>query len=292
MCLVSPGPETCMTFSQSGTAADLDSFLDRNHCEYLQQKRSRQPANPLVDMILDKAGQKGTGRWTLQSAIEQAVVVSTINAAVEARRPVSHERATGRSIQTTARPRRKFNYPGDRQTLIDAVRDGAFTRQKSSPTPKASSPIRGSQQTIQLENLHYGDIATILAGRMYYPSQVPKPDKGSVSIGKPNLENLMLDPFFKGVLANTQTNWRTAVSFSDPGRRLLSPPLAPRWAYFDSYRSERLPANLLQSATGLFSEHIPTRRVDKTPAYSTTEWLKHLKRNSRKRAQKRTQKKG
>src|ERR1700726_2126143 len=103
---------------------ELDSYLIEITSQIFR-KMGPETGKPLVDVILDKAGQKGTGRWTLQSAIEQAVVVSTINAAVEARVLSAMKEQRVRASKQLPAPA-KFNYTGDRQTLIDAVRDALY----------------------------------------------------------------------------------------------------------------------------------------------------------------------
>ncbi len=198
---------------------DLDSFLIEITANIFS-KIDPETGKPLVDVILDKAGQKGTGRWTLQSAIEQAVVISTINAAVEARVLSAMKEQRVRASKQLSAPG-KFNYPTDRQALI--IRAKFLNRIK---------------EAFDRE---------------------------------PNLENLMLDPFFKGVLKDTQANWRTAVSLAIQAG-VAVPAFSASLAYFDSYRSERLPANLLQAQRDYFGAHT-YERVDK-PGVFHTEWLK------------------
>src|SRR6202162_585728 len=201
-------PELHDTFTE-WNRGDLDSFLIEITANIFS-KKDPDTGKPLVDVILDKAGQKGTGRWTLQSAIEQAVVVSTINAAVEARVLSAMKEQRVRASKQLPAPA-KFNYTSDRQTLIDAVRDALY----------ASKIISYAQGFTLFEaagkqfnwNLHYGDIATIWRGGCIIRAKFLNRIKEAFD-REPNLENLMLDSFFKGVLANTQTNWRTAVSLA------------------------------------------------------------------------------
>src|ERR1700723_2597841 len=188
---------------------DLDSFLIEITANIFR-KKDPDTGKPLVDVILDKAGQKGTGRWTLQSAIEQAVVVSTINAAVEARVLSAMKEPRVRASQQLPAPA-KFNYPGDRQTLIDAVRDALY----------ASKIISYAQGFTLFEaagkqfnwNLNYGDIATIWRGGCIIRAKFLNRIKEAFD-REPNLENLMLDPFFSSLLEGNQANWRHAVSIA------------------------------------------------------------------------------
>src|SRR6202011_1368307 len=204
------------------------------------RKKDPDTGKALVDVILDKAGQKGTGRWTLQSAIEQAVVVSTINAAVEARVLSAMKEPRVRASQQLPAPA-KFNYPGDRQTLIDAVRDALY----------ASKIISYAQGFTLFEaagkqfnwNLHYGDIATIWRGGCIIRAKFLNRIKEAFD-REPKLENLMLDPFVKEILARTKKNWCCAISKAIQAGGAV-PALSAAFSYYDSYRAERLPANLL-----------------------------------------------
>jgi 6-phosphogluconate dehydrogenase len=245
---------------------DLDSFLIEITANIFS-KVDPETGKPLVDVILDKAGQKGTGRWTLQSAIEQAVVVSTINAAVEARVLSAMKEQRVRASKQLPAPA-KFNYPGDRQALIDAVRDALYASKIISYAQGFSLFEAASKQFNW--NLHYGDIATIWRGGCIIRAKFLNRIKEAFD-REPNLESLMLDPFFKGVLKDTQANWRTAVSLAIQAG-VAVPAFSASLAYFDSYRSERLPANLLQAQRDYFGAHT-YERVDK-PGVFHSEWLK------------------
>ena len=110
--------------------------------------------------------------------------------------------------------------------------------------------------------------------RLQFPHRVEEPLALSIKEAfdrEPNLENLMLDAFFKGVLTNAQTNWRTAVSLAIQAG-VAVPAFSASLAYFDSYRQERLPANLLQAQRDYFGAHT-YERTDK-PGVFHTEWLK------------------
>jgi len=258
-------PELHDIFSE-WNRGDLDSFLIEITANIFT-KKDPDTGKALVDVILDKAGQKGTGRWTLQSAIEQAVVVSTINAAVEARVLSAMKDQRVRASKQLPAPA-KFNYTGDRQALIDAVRDALY----------ASKIISYAQGFTLFEaagkqfnwSLHYGDIATIWRGGCIIRAKFLNRIKEAFD-REPNLENLMLDAFFKGVLTNAQTNWRTAVSLAIQAG-VAVPAFSASLAYFDSYRQERLPANLLQAQRDYFGAHT-YERTDK-PGVFHTEWLK------------------
>src|SRR6202045_1083084 len=244
---------------------DLDSFLIEITANIFS-KIDPETGKPLVDVILDKAGQKGTGRWTLQSAIEQAVVISTINAAVEARILSSmKEQRVRASKQLPAPP--PFKYDGDRQKLVDAVRDALYAS-------KVISYAQGFTLFAAAGKhynwpLNFGDIATIWRGGCIIRAKFLNRIKEAFD-RSPQLENLMLDPFFSSLLQGNQANWRHAVSIAVQAG-VAVPAFSASLAYFDSYRQERLPANLLQAQRDYFGAHT-YERVDK-PGSLHTEWL-------------------
>jgi len=152
--------------------------------------------------------------------------------------------------------------------LIDAVRDALYASKIISYAQGFSLFEAASKQFNW--NLHYGDIATIWRGGCIIRAKFLNRIKEAFD-REPNLESLMLDPFFKGVLKDTQANWRTAVSLAIQAG-VAVPAFSASLAYFDSYRSERLPANLLQAQRDYFGAHT-YERIDK-PGVFHTEWLK------------------
>jgi len=221
---------------------------------------------PLVDVILDKAGQKGTGIWTLQSAIGQAVVISTINAAVEAR--VLSSRKADRVAASKILPQREAKaFTGNRQELIGAVRDALYASKIVSYAQ--GMELLGAASATYGWNLNFGDIATIWRGGCIIRAQFLNRIKEAYE-RNPTLKNLLLDPFFCDVVAKTQGNWRLAVAQAVEAG-IPVPAFSASLGYFDSYRSERLSANLLQAQRDFFGAHT-YERVDK-PGVFHTEWL-------------------
>jgi len=244
---------------------DLDSFLIEITANIFR-RRDPDTGKPLVDVILDKAGQKGTGKWTLQSAIEQAVVVSTINAAVEARVLSSMKDQRVRASKILPKPQ-SFIYEGDKAKLIDAVRDALYASKIISYAQGFTLFAAAAKQYGW--DLHFGDIATIWRGGCIIRAKFLNRIKEAFD-RNPQLENLMLDPFFSAVLEKSQANWRLAVSTAIQAG-VAVPAFAASLSYFDSYRQERLPANLLQAQRDYFGAHT-YERVDK-PGTFHTEWL-------------------
>jgi 6-phosphogluconate dehydrogenase len=158
-------------------------------------------------------------------------------------------------------------YAGDRAKLIDSVRDALY----------ASKVISYAQGFTLFAaagkhygwDLHFGDIATIWRGGCIIRAKFLNRIKEAFD-RNPQLENLMLDPFFTDVLAKSQANWRLAISTAIQAG-VAVPAFAASLSYFDSYRQERLPANLLQAQRDYFGAHT-YERIDK-PGTFHTEWL-------------------
>jgi 6-phosphogluconate dehydrogenase len=244
---------------------DLDSFLIEITANIFRRK-DPETGKAMVDIILDKAGQKGTGRWTLQSAIEQAVVISTINAAVEARVLSSMKEQRVRASKHLPAPP-QFQYDGDRQKLIDSVRDALYASKIISYAQGFTLFAAAGKHYNW--SLNFGDIATIWRGGCIIRAKFLNRIKEAFD-RSPQLENLMLDPFFSSLLQGNQANWRHAVSIAVQAG-VAVPAFSASLAYFDSYRQERLPANLLQAQRDYFGAHT-YERIDK-PGSFHTEWL-------------------
>ncbi len=245
----------------------LDSYLIEI-TEKIFTKKDPETGEPLVELIMDRAGQKGTGKWTVGNAVEHAVVLSTINAAVEARilSSMKEKRVAASEILPAPEPK---TFTGDRQLLIDSVRDALY----------ASKIVSYAQGLDLLATagkfygwpLSFGDIATIWRGGCIIRAQFLNRIKEAYE-ENPALENLMLAPFFTDIFAKTQMNWRHAVTTAiDFG--VAAPAFSASLAYYDSYRQARLPANLLQAQRDFFGAHT-YERIDKPAGeFFHTEWL-------------------
>src|SRR5947207_1694450 len=255
---------------------ELDSYLI-DITSQIFRKIDPETGKPLVDVILDKAGQKGTGMWTLQSAIAQSVVISTINAAVEARVISSRkdERVAASKILPQPKPKQ---FTGDRTKLTDAVRNALYTSKIVSYAQ--GMELLGAASKQYNWNLNFGDIATIWRGGCIIRAKFLNCIVDAY-IRDPALHNLLLDSYFTDIIKNTQDNWRiavaTAVEFGVP-----VPAFSASLAYFDSYRSARLPSNLLQAQRDFFGAHT-YERVDK-PGVFHTEWIESDREPSQKSA--------
>jgi len=230
------------------------------------RKKDPDTGKPMVDVILDKAGQKGTGLWTLQSALTQSVVISTINAAVEAR--VISSRKDERVASSKILPQPELpKFEGNREELIQSVHDALYASKIISYAQ--GMELLGAASTTSKWNLNFGDIATIWRGgciiRAKFLNRIVE-----AYTRNPNLHNLLLDEYFTDIIARTQHNWRVAVSTAI-NYGVAAPAFSASLAYFDSYRSARLPANLLQAQRDYFGAHT-YERVDK-PGIFHTDWI-------------------
>ena len=264
------------TFAEWNTG-ELNSYLIEITAQIFR-KIDPDTGKPLVDVILDKAGQKGTGMWTLQSAIQQSVVISTINAAVEARVISSRkeERVAASKILPQPKPKK---FAGDRAALIAAVHDALYASKIVSYAQ--GMELLGAASNEYKWNLNFGDIATIWRGgciiRAIFLNRIVEAYQRN-----PALHNLLLDSYFTGIIAKTQDNWRVAVSTA-VHHGVAVPAFGASLAYFDSYRQARLPSNLLQAQRDFFGAHT-YERIDK-PGVFHTEWMEADDKSSEKSAE-------
>jgi len=219
---------------------------------------------PLVDVILDEAQQKGTGKWTSQNALDIGAPIPTINAAVESRiiSALKPQRVTASRLLPGPAPM----YAGNRQRLIDAACSALYAS-KITSYAQGLGLLRLASEEYSY-GLRPGDIAKIWrAGCIIRASLLG--DIMAAFRRDPALVNLLLDEAFRDAIAQRQEAWRffvqTAIGLGIP---VLA--TSASLAYFDAYRSERLPANLTQAQRDYFGAHT-YRRVDK-PGVFHTEW--------------------
>jgi 6-phosphogluconate dehydrogenase len=264
---INPTAEEFHTIFKEWNKGELNSYLI-DITEKIFTKMDPETGKPLVDMIVDRAGQKGTGKWTVMNAVEHAVVLSTINAAVEARILSSMKEQRVAASKVLPAPE-VAPFQGDRQKLIDAVRDALYASKIVSYAQGLD--LLGTAGKFYGWDLNFGDIATIWRGgciiRAHFLNRIKEAYERN-----PDLENLLLDPFFTDIIRTTQSNWRHAV-VSAVQSGVASPAFSASLAYYDSFRSERLPANLLQAQRDFFGAHT-YERIDKPVGeFFHTEWL-------------------
>lgn len=211
---------------------------------------------PLLDKILDKAGQKGTGKWTVASALELGVPLTLITESVFARTLSSIKDERVAASQVLSGPAVQFS--GDRQALIAELGNALYAAKIISYT-QGYQLMRAAAQDFGW-SLNYGAIALIWRGGCIIRSVFLGRIKDAFD-ANPELVNLLLDPFFRDSIGHTQQPLRD-VLVEALRAGIPVPAMSAALAYYDGYRSENLPANLLQAQRDYFGAH-QYERVDR-----------------------------
>jgi len=229
-------------------------------------RTDEETGEPLVEMILDTAGQKGTGKWASQSALDLGVAAPTITEAVFARciSAIKQERVA--ASQTLRGP--DGSYAGDPKSFIEAIRQALYAS-KICSYAQGFALMREAGKEYGWD-LSFGEIAKIWRGGCIIRAQFLHRITEAYE-RNPHLANLMLDPFFKGVLEEAQEDWRHVVAAAST-LGFPVPAFSSALAYFDSYRRARLSANLIQAQRDYFGAHT-YHRVDREGTFHT-EWAK------------------
>jgi 6-phosphogluconate dehydrogenase len=228
---------------------ELDSYLIEITADIFA-KTDPDTGKPMVDVILDSAGQKGTGKWTSQSALDLGVPLSIITESVFARfiSALKEERvAASKQLNGPA----ASSYDGDPKEFIEAVRKALYTS-KIASYAQGFAQMRAASDAYNW-NLNYGGIAMIFRGGCIIRAGFLQNIKDAYD-RDPALKNLFLDKYFSGIVDNYQEAWRKVISIAVT-RGIPVPAFASALAYYDSYRTERLPANLLQAQRDYFGAH-------------------------------------
>ena len=231
---------------------------------------------PLVDTILDQAGQKGTGKWTSTSALDLGVAAGTIAEAVFARYISAIKSERVEAAQIIEGPRGK--YEGDKSDFLKAIHDALYAAKICSYAQGFALMHQASREYEW--NLNLGNVSLGWRGGCIIRARFLHRIADAYE-NNPNLPNLLLDPYFRGVIESTQENWRDVVSTATQ-LGIPIPAFSSALAYFDSYRSARLPANLIQAMRDYFGAHTyhkidpngdPIVGDDGSPTVFHTEWM-------------------
>lgn len=233
---------------------ELDSYLIEITSDILAYKD--EDGLPLVEKILDTAGQKGTGKWTAIEALDQGIPLTLIGEAVFARTLSAQKDDRVDASKILSGPKPKFE--GDKKQFIEQLRQALY----------ASKLVSYAQGYVLMKHaakeygwhLNYGGIALMWRGgciiRSIFLGKIKEAfDKN------PDLNNLLLDPFFKEKIENAQDAWRKVVSTAITNG-IWIPAMSTAINYYDGYRTEKLPANLLQAQRDYFGAHT-YERIDK-----------------------------
>ncbi|MCM3440426.1 MULTISPECIES: NADP-dependent phosphogluconate dehydrogenase [Bacillaceae] len=244
---------------------ELDSYLIEITADIFT-KIDEETGKPLVDVILDTAGQKGTGKWTSQNALDLGTPLPIITESVFARFISAMKEERVKASKLLKGPDAAV-FNGDKDELIEAVREALYLS-KIVSYAQGFAQMRAASEEYEW-NLSYGDIAMIFRGGCIIRAQFLQKIKDAYD-RDPQLANLLLDPYFNEIAANYQTALRKVISLAVQ-KGIPVPAFSSAIAYFDSYRSETLPANLLQAQRDYFGAHT-YQRVDKEGVFHTN-WM-------------------
>jgi 6-phosphogluconate dehydrogenase len=233
---------------------ELDSYLIEITSDILAYKDS--DGQPLVDKILDTAGQKGTGKWTGVAALDLGIPLTLIGEAVFSRCLSSEKDERVAASKILHGPEVKFS--GDKTKFINDLKDALYASKIVSYT-QGYALMKAAADEYKW-NLNYGGIALMWRGGCIIRSAFLGKIKAAFD-NKPSLNNLMLDPFFKDKIEKSQDGWRKVVATAVTNG-IPVPAISSALGYFDGYRCEKLPANLLQAQRDYFGAHT-YERIDK-----------------------------
>jgi len=248
----------------------LDSFLIELTAQVFTVKDD-ETGKPLVDLILDKAGQKGTGKWTAQIALDMGIQIPTIMASLDGRgmSSIKEERVmVSKQIKGPA-----ISYKGDKQALIDAVRDALYDSKVCSYT-QGMRLIKAASDEYKW-NVNLREMARIWKGGCIIRAKLLDEIMKAYD-RNPNLQSLLLDESFKKQIESTQGNWRKAITVAVENG-IPTPAMSASLAYFDSYRTADLPKNLTQAQRDFFGSHTYERVDHPERGFIHTDWLSKTK---------------
>ncbi len=246
---------------------ELNSYLIEITRDILAYKDA--DGSALVDKILDTAGQKGTGKWTVESSQELGIPITLIAEAVYARcvSAMKEERVAAAKKLKGPKPTIK----GDQKKFIEAIRQALYAS-KIVSYAQGYMLMRAAAAEYKW-NLNCGGIALMWRGGCIIRSAFLGKIKEAFD-KNPKLMNLMLDPFFRKAIKDCQRSWRNVVAMAAK-KGIPVPAFSTALAFYDAYRSERLPANLLQAQRDYFGAHTYERVDQPRGQFFHTNWTGH-----------------
>jgi 6-phosphogluconate dehydrogenase len=246
---------------------ELDSFLIQITAEILAYKD--EDGSPLVDHILDTAGQKGTGKWTVMNSAELGQPVTLISEALFARciSALKEERVVASNVLTGP----NVAFEGDKEAFIEELGKGLY----------ASKIVSYAQGYMLMQaaaaeygwKLNYGGIAQMWSGGCIIRSRFLGDIKQAFA-DNPDLTNLLLAPFFTKAITDSQVAWRNVVAAAVQAGAAM-PAFSTALAFYDAYRTDTLPANLLQAQRDYFGAHTYERTDKPRGEFFHTNWTGH-----------------
>ena len=248
-------------------SAELDSYLIEITRDILGFVDKNGEAT--IDQIVDAAGQKGTGKWTVIEALDQGIPLTLISEAVFSR-SLSAAKAERVAASKHLRPV-VSEYKGERQQLINDLRQALYAS-KIISYAQGYQLLRAAAKAYQW-NLNYGGIAMVWRGGCIIRSAFLGDIKKAFDHDT-GLVNLLLDPFFRDAVSTRQAGWRRAIVAAVQSG-IPVPCMSAALSYFDGYRAERLPANLLQAQRDFFGAHTYERLDQPRGQFFHTDWTGH-----------------
>jgi 6-phosphogluconate dehydrogenase len=235
---------------------ELNSYLI-DITEKILRVKDSETNSPLVDLVLDQAEQKGTGKWTVQVALDLGVPIPTIDAAIAARN-ISSQKSLRLNVSKQITAKTSARYSEITNQFRDALRDALYAS-KICAYAQGMALIKAGSETFKW-NIDLSEVARIWQGGCIIRAAFLKKIKNAY-LRQPDLANLLLDTDIKTTLEHSQANWRTVLSLAvQQGQPLLA--MSASLGYFDMYRTANLPLNLTQAQRDFFGAHT-YRRVDK-----------------------------
>ncbi len=254
-------PEMQSVFAE-WNSGDLDSYLMEISADILS-KTDPETGKPMLEIIVDRAGQKGTGKWTSQSALDLGIPAPTIAEAVFARciSAIKDERVEAAKLLEGPK---ETAFTGDRDAFVAAIKDALYASKICSYAQGFALMAEAAREYGW--TLNFGEIAMIWRGGCIIRAHFLQRIKDAYD-KNPGLKNLLLDPYFKEIVQNAQENWRTVVATATK-LGVPVPAFSSALAYYDGYRTPTLWANMIQAQRDYFGAHT-YERTDKDGSFHT-----------------------
>ena len=236
---------------------ELDSYLIEITADILTRKDDEGTGKPVVDVILDAAGNKGTGKWTSQSALDLGVPLPLITESVFARYISAYKEERVQASKILSRTN-DFEFTGDKKELVEKIREALYFS-KSMSYAQGFAQLRVASKEFDWD-LPFGEIAKIWRAGCIIRARFLQKITDAYD-KNPEIENLLLDDYFVEITKKYQQSVRDVVALAVQAG-VPVPTFSSAIAYFDSYRAERLPANIIQAQRDYFGAHT-YERVDK-----------------------------
>ncbi len=250
---------------QEWNRGELDSYLIGITAD-IMGKKDDVTGQPILDVILDIAGQKGTGRWTSQEALNLGVPTPTVVEAVLARAmsAIKEERIAAAKVLTGP----KLEFDGNRAEFVEMIRQALYAS-KICSYAQGFQLMRAAAREYHW-NLNYGEIALMWRSGCIIRAQFLDKIKAAF-MKQPDLQNLLLDDYFRAAIEKSQSAWRAVIAQAIK-MGIPVPAFSSALTYYDGYRSVSLPANLLQAQRDYFGAHTYERVDQPRGNFFHTNW--------------------